>query len=651
MGSLAAAMSCHNRCCHQVAGLIRYIFCFLLLCLSSVQATADDVLPLPAQAAQVSYNAHIVYWVDTSNQATLREAQAASYTPLKQQVLPASKHPHWFKLAVQSQATEALTWIFSSHWTPIDFLDVWVVSGDKTQFYALGDHRPYQDRTIKSRRPAFPVTLAPQQHATIYIRAQGMSLNTIIGELSSLSAFEAQNKTDDVTFGIFFGVLGMMALIALLVGLWVKDLAMIGYSGYVLSFMFTSFALLGYVSVFFSDWAVGISDIFIGVFSLLLLISISWMWIPLLQLKTHYKKLYWGFLVISMACVLALPLVFSSYYAELNVVMRWMSYPFNIIPPILLISLWQRYKKPEHLIYLLSFAGLLLSSFVYISMTQNLFPLTLNKANFYLSMLLLNIVIMSIGMAFRVRQIQLDKLAADSKADLALQRTQEERRFVAMLSHEFRNPLASIDRSAQMLILTNPDIAKATTNRFHSIRASVSRLSSLVDNFLMSERLEQGQFSLHLSTCSSGDLVADISSHFTEEDWQRIEVTEDEANFDVDLNLVSMAVSNLIHNALRYAYPDTKTQLTLSLENQSVNILVSDSGPCISEDEIQMFGTPYYLANNSFGKKGTGLGYYFCRRIVELHGGTLTASKNQLNGLDVLIELKKSHNVTSSNVG
>lgn len=624
-----------------VTGLIRLLLSLMLFCLLSTQATAVEVLNLGDQAAEIPYQQHIGYWVDDSNQAKLSAAQTASFQPLKQQTLYPPKHPVWFKLSVQSQSVKTLAWIFFSHWTTIDFMDVWVVGAKETKHYALGDHRPYQDRVIKSRLPAFPITLTPNERADIFIRAESMSLITLIGGLTPVSLFEAQNNRENVLFGVFFGVLSMMALIAFLVGAWIKDRAMLGYSGYVATFMLTTFAMLGYASVFFSHWLVNISDVFIGTFGLLLLCSICWMWVHLLQLKSQFKPLYWFFMAIAITSIFALPLVFSPYYAELSLAMRWVSNPLNMIPPILLSLLWRRDRKPEHLIYLLSFSGLLFASFLYISMTSNLLPLSLNGGNLYLGMLMLNIFIMSIGMALRVRQIQLDKVAADNKADLALQRTQEERRFVAMLSHEFRNPLASIDRTAQMLILTNPDIAPATTNRFNNIRASVSRLSSLVDNFLMSERLEQGQFALHLSPCLTTDLVADIANHFTEQDWQRVEVTADKASFEIDLNLISMAVGNLIHNALRYAYPETKVQLALRIKNQTLTILVSDAGPGITDEEMQMLGTPYYRAPNSFGKKGTGLGYYFCRRIVELHGGELSASKNNLGGLSVHITLRK----------
>ncbi|MDP8567578.1 sensor histidine kinase [Methylophilus aquaticus] len=620
-----------------LSGLILWLACLCPL------VSASATLHLPAEPKFTDYSNHIEYWCPSARLSSLSDAQAAHFQPVTHQFHSPSAASSicWFKLAVQSDANTAITWIFSNHWTPIDFLDVWVLSDTHAQHFTLGDHRPYQDRIIKSRLPAFPVSLAPHQNATIYIRAESRSLIAILGSLSPAEVFEAQDKADDVTFGLYFGVFGMMALIALLMGLWIKDPAMLAYSGYVASFLLVTFAVLGYASVFFWTTRLASSDIMIGVFSLMLLFSITSMWIHLLQLKIRFKKLYWLFAGTRTATIIALPMVLSPFYTELQTALRVISFPFNIIPPFILAILWYQHKKTEHLIYLLSFTGLLLSSFTYISMTENILPLTLNKAYLYIVMLLINIFIMSIGMAFRVRQIQLDKVAADSKAELALQRTQEERRFVAMLSHEFRNPLATIDRSAQMLILTNPDITPASTTRFNNIRASVSRLSSLVDNFLISERLQEERLTLHASLHSTTDLIEDIRSHFTDEDWQRIQVESIRQSFHFDLNLISMAVGNLLHNALRYALPDTMLQLNTTVQHNALHILVADEGPGISEEEMQMLGTPYYRAPNAFGKKGTGLGYYFCRRIVELHGGELTASKNNAGGLNVLIVLKR----------
>ena len=64
-----------------------------------------------------------------------------------------------------------------------------------------------------------------------------------------------------------------------------------------------------------------------------------------------------------------------------------------------------------------------------------------------------------------------------------------------------------------------------------------------------------------------------------------------------------------------------------------------DQGPGISADELEKLGTPYFRASSSLGKKGSGLGYHFTRRIVEAHGGTLTARPAPSAGLEVEIFL------------
>jgi signal transduction histidine kinase len=59
----------------------------------------------------------------------------------------------------------------------------------------------------------------------------------------------------------------------------------------------------------------------------------------------------------------------------------------------------------------------------------------------------------------------------------------------------------------------------------------------------------------------------------------------------------------------------------------------------MSDDELDKLGAPYFRAASSLGKKGTGLGYHFTRRIVEAHGGTLVARSPAGFGLEVAIFL------------
>ncbi len=118
-----------------------------------------------------------------------------------------------------------------------------------------------------------------------------------------------------------------------------------------------------------------------------------------------------------------------------------------------------------------------------------------------------------------------------------------------------------------------------------------------------------------------------------------INVTPPDGNVLIDRHLIGIAIGNLLNNALRYSEPDTSVELSALCEKDKLSVTVRDHGPGVSLAELANLGTPYYRANSSVGKSGTGLGFYFCHRIVEAHGGTLTARNIEEGGLETCIEL------------
>jgi len=112
-----------------------------------------------------------------------------------------------------------------------------------------------------------------------------------------------------------------------------------------------------------------------------------------------------------------------------------------------------------------------------------------------------------------------------------------------------------------------------------------------------------------------------------------------DASFQLDPTFIGVAIGNLLTNALRYAPPESTVELGAALDDQGLRVHVSDHGPGLNGQELERLGTPYFRATSSLGKKGSGLGYHFARRIVEAHGGMLSARSRAGAGLEVEIRL------------
>ncbi len=121
-----------------------------------------------------------------------------------------------------------------------------------------------------------------------------------------------------------------------------------------------------------------------------------------------------------------------------------------------------------------------------------------------------------------------------------------------------------------------------------------------------------------------------IVSQQAEAEAQRVHLTvnPDDPSCELDETLIAAALGNLLDNALRY-----------SPAGSQVRIQVIDHGPGLDDEALAKLGTPYFRAETSLGKKGSGLGYHFTQRIVRAHDGRLYAHSGQGEGLTVEVVL------------
>jgi len=192
-----------------------------------------------------------------------------------------------------------------------------------------------------------------------------------------------------------------------------------------------------------------------------------------------------------------------------------------------------------------------------------------------------------------------------------------------------------------MIQLKLPAMPPAEAERMTNIRAHVCTLSALVDNFLMSEALEHQACAVSVEDCPIRPLLEGVLLIFGEPAAERVmlNVIPSEATFLLDQTLIGMAVGNLLGNALRYSPSDSKVELSADADDDGLTIRVTDHGYGLSKDELELLGMPYYRARSSLNTKGSGLGYYFSRRIVEAHGGSLHGYCPDEKGLEVVILL------------
>lgn len=609
-----------------------------LLMASTVWATP---LLLTADTHQASLEGRLQHFADASDTLAFDAVRQRDFT-----LLPAFRSQgydaaaHWYRFELGRVAAAPDQWILEIGIPILDEVDVWVQQSDGGfRTYALGDHRPYATRPLRTRMFAVPVVVS--SNTSIYIRVKSTSSITVRAEVWQPTAFIAAETHENLYRGLYFGMLIIVAVFYAMLGAWLRDPIMAAYAGYVASLVLMHLGLNGYLPMLFvsdSTWA---NDALVRIGFLAGTALLMIMWDRLLELARNFPRIHRLYRLVIFVHIVLMPLQATPADRLIASAMNLVAILFAITNLILLgISCW-RSRRTELMVYLFAFFTTLTGGIVQASMALGAVPNNALTSNFYQITSIIHVLVMSFGLALRLRQMQQDKAAAERGVVIAAQRAQEQRRFVAMLSHEFRNPLAAIDRSVQMIEIKTPDIATTEAKRLTQIRGNVATLSGLVDNFLLTEALDHQSMALARESCALLPLLEGVVQMQREEVGGRIVLTVEpvDARFDVDPTLLGMAVGNLVTNALRYSPPDSPVEIAATVGPAGLKIRVKDRGPGMREQELALLGQPYYRAGSSLGKKGSGLGYYFTRRIIEAHRGSLQATAHRGEGMTVEIRI------------
>jgi signal transduction histidine kinase len=221
---------------------------------------------------------------------------------------------------------------------------------------------------------------------------------------------------------------------------------------------------------------------------------------------------------------------------------------------------------------------------------------------------------------------------AASEASLLSERQSAELReqFIAVLGHDLRNPVASINGGARMLLRT-PLNEKAKAIVGH-IESSVGRMSELIDNVLDFAR---GRLGGGLAVTRKNEqalkpvlehvideLRAAMPDRIIETDFLRLGVV------DCDPGRIGQLLSNLVGNALTHGAPGTPVRVRASAEGGIFELSVANSGEPIAPATIEHLFKPFFRAAARPHQQGLGLGLYIASEIARAHDGTLTVSSS-----------------------
>lgn len=203
-------------------------------------------------------------------------------------------------------------------------------------------------------------------------------------------------------------------------------------------------------------------------------------------------------------------------------------------------------------------------------------------------------------------------------------------RFLGIAAHDLRNPLSSVRGYATLLKLPGVLDGDARGEALDAIERGADKMLGLVEDLLDLSKISRGHVDIEKDGVDVYDFVRAVSVlqrpvARTKGIELGVEIEREAGSWRFDPARMEQVLDNLLSNAFKFSDPGTRVLLTVKQVDGQLELTVSDEGRGIPADELgQVFGefTQTSTAATA-GESGTGLGLAICRRIVELHGGTI----------------------------
>lgn len=221
-------------------------------------------------------------------------------------------------------------------------------------------------------------------------------------------------------------------------------------------------------------------------------------------------------------------------------------------------------------------------------------------------------------------------------------------RFVAMTSHEFRTPLATILSSGEILKHYGdrlPEVEKQES--LDTIAEAVQRMMRMLDRVLLIGKAEAQMLEFKpqmLDIAALCGQLVDEAALLSPRNTGRVvtEIAPDLAPGLYDDKLLRHIFGNLLSNALKYSPDGGTVHFRVDAEPRATVFEVSDSGIGIPADEIAHLFESFHRASNVGGIQGTGLGLAIVKNAVDMHGGTIEVSSVLGEGTRFVVRLPRA---------
>ncbi len=580
----------------------------------------------------------------------------------------------WIRLDVPRQIAGGEWWLSVG---PATVTSVTLYASDasgRLTMRELGASTPFLDRPVRFRLPVFPLRLgAAADGRTLYLRVSGQSTtHEVEPVLWRPSAFVDMAEREYALWGAYFGILVLLLTFTLFFWLELRSAAYLRYSLYLGAF----FAMVWLLEGFGAQWLLpGSPETAIYLTRAFALVAMGytlWFSLRLLELERRFPLLHQIAATLSlMQAGGALAILFVSdgvvLRAALIATLAWQPVFFALLS-------YQWHRRPDLRPVTIAFAPQMLGLAIAVLRHIGAVPAGFWSSHALLAAGIVHMIALSLALMRRMRDSErralllsreseerLDRKVGERTSELAeanhrLMSEIAERRaaqtelassleserkmldaqrdFVAMVSHEFRTPLAVIKTVAQRLrshaALQNADLQQ----RLGRVDRATTRMTAMMETYLADDRMRAPERARQTTRFNAAALVAAAVEHHggSTDPRIRLEISDAAPDIDGDLGLLTVALANLIDNGLKYSIAPAPIVIATTWETDMVRFRVTDEGAGVTGPERERIFQRYVRGSASSGRGGAGLGLHLAQEIARLHGGDIVIEQTNPAG-------------------
>jgi PAS domain S-box-containing protein len=240
------------------------------------------------------------------------------------------------------------------------------------------------------------------------------------------------------------------------------------------------------------------------------------------------------------------------------------------------------------------------------------------------------------------------RIHAENEANEALKKERElnelKTKFLSLVSHEFKTPLSGILTST--MLLSKYKLSEQQEKRDKHIKTisdKVHYLNNILNDFLSVEKLEKGKVKYNPAVFKLSKVVNEVvyNANMLLKEGQKINYPKDIDSISLyqDEKIVELALSNLVHNAVKYSAENSIIDIAISQDDNKTIFKIKDNGIGIPKKDQANIFIRYFRAENALLTQGTGIGLNIVKDHLENLNGKIYFESSKQKGTLFTMEL------------